>query len=138
MKNYLNLKNLHLIISISIVFPGAFVYGFHPNLVLKVDTYTIDEHNILKAIMGLYLAFSSLWILGIINSNYWKTATISNMLFMLGLGFGRIISIIFDGIPSTIFILGTVGELVLGFYGMYQLKKRFDNFSKVVKSNTVA
>jgi hypothetical protein len=72
--------------------------------------------------MGLYLAFASLWILGIFKNDYWKTATITNILFMLGLGFGRIISIIFDGIPSTIFILGTIGELVLGFYGWYQLK----------------
>lgn len=119
MKNYLNLKNLHLIISISIVFPGAFVYGFHPNLVLDVDINTIDEHNILKAIMGIYLAFSSFWIIGIINSNFWKAATISNMLFMLGLGFGRIISMLFDGIPSSIFVLGTVGELILGFYAYY-------------------
>ena len=122
MKNYLNLKNLHLIISTAIVFPGAFVYGFRPNLVLIVDTNTIDEHNILKAIMGLYLAFASFWILGIINSTFWKSATIANILFMLGLGFGRIISMFFDGFPSSIFILGTVGELVLGFYALYLLK----------------
>jgi Domain of unknown function (DUF4345) len=42
---------------------------------------------------------------------------------MLGLGFGRIISIVVDGIPSTIFIFGTIGELVLGFYALYTLKK---------------
>ncbi len=130
-------NNFHLIISTAIVIPAAFVYGFNPNLFLVVDTNTIDEANILKAIMGLYLAFASLWILGIFNQNYWKTATICNMLFMLGLGFGRIISIFFDGFPSIIFILGTVGELVLGFYGIYQLKKRFDNFLKVIKSNIV-
>jgi Domain of unknown function (DUF4345) len=130
-------NNFHLIISTAIVVLAAFVYGFNSNLFLEVNTNTIDEANILKAIMGLYLAFASLWILGIFNQNYWKTATISNMLFMLGLGFGRIISIIFDGIPSTIFILGTVGELVLGFYAFYLLKKRFDNFLKVIKSNIV-
>ena len=116
------LKNLHLVLSTAIVIPAAFVYGFMPNLVLKVDTNTIDEANILKAIFGLYLAFASLWILGIFNKSYWKTATICNMLFMIGLGFGRIISIIFDGIPSTIFVLGTLGELVLGFYALYQIK----------------
>jgi hypothetical protein len=121
MKN-LSITNLHLIISILIVIPAAFVYGFFTNVFLKVDTNTIDESNILKAIMGLYLAFASLWISGIINQKFWKTATISNMLFMLGLGFGRIISIILDGTPSTIFVFGTIGELVLGFYALYQLK----------------
>ncbi len=115
-------KNLHLIISILIVIPAAFVYGFRPNLVLNVAVNTIDEQNILKAIMGMYLAFASLWISGIINLKFWKTATISNMLFMLGLGFGRIISIISDGTPSTIFVLGIIGELVLGIYALIQLK----------------
>jgi Domain of unknown function (DUF4345) len=117
------MKNLHLIISSLIVISAAFVYGFIPNLVLNVDTNTIDEANILKAIMGLYLGFASLWIVGIFKNNYWRTATICNMLFMLGLGFGRIISIILDGFPSNIFILGTIGELILGFYAFYILKK---------------
>jgi hypothetical protein len=116
-------QNLHLIISTLIVIPAAIVYGFQENLLFDVQINSIDEANMLKAIMGLYLGFASLWILGIINSNFWKTATISNMLFMLGLGFGRIISIVVDGIPSTIFIFGTIGELVLGFYALYTLKK---------------
>jgi hypothetical protein len=119
----MRLKNLHLIISSIIVISAAFVYGFQPNLVLNVDINTIDEHNILKAIMGLYLGFGSLWLLGIFNPNYWKTATISNMIFMLGLGFGRIISLFFDGFPSTIFIIGAIGELILGFYAFYILNK---------------
>ena len=99
------------------------VYGFFPNYFLVVTVNSLDEHSILKAIMGLYLAFASLWIVGIFKNEYWKIATVTNILFMLGLGFGRIVSIVFDGFPSTIFILGTFGELVLGFYGWYQLKK---------------
>ncbi len=74
--------------------------------------------------MGFYLAFSLLWIVGIFDKSYWKTATIANILFMIGLGVGRIISMIFDGVLSTIFILGTVGELVLGFYGLYQFVRQ--------------
>lgn len=114
-------NKIHLIISTIIVVSAAFVYGFCPNLVLQVDTNTTDEANILKAIMGMYLAFALLWILGINNRKYWQAATICNMLFMLGLGFGRIISIAIDGIPSNIFVLGTIGELVLGYYAFYQL-----------------
>jgi hypothetical protein len=117
-------RNYHLILSSIIVISAAFVYGFNPNLFLNVDINTIDEENILKAIFGLYMALASLWILGICNQKFWQTATICNMLFMFGLGFGRIISIISDGIPSTIFVLGTLGELVLGIYALVQLKKR--------------
>ncbi|WP_310558227.1 DUF4345 domain-containing protein [Flavobacterium sp.] len=117
------LKNFHLSISVIIVIPIAIVYGFWTNLVFNVNIDTVDEHNILKAIMGLYLGFATLWIIGIFKSTLWKTATISNIVFMLGLAFGRIVSLFIEGITSTVFILGTFGELILGFYGWYQFKK---------------
>ena len=116
--------NLHLIISILIVVPVAFVYGFKPDLVLNITIKSVDEANVFKALMGLYLSFSSLWIIGICNSDYWKPATISIIIFMLGLAFGRIISMFFDGIPSILFVVGTAGELVLGFYSFYVLKSK--------------
>ena len=118
--------NLHLIISTLIVVPAGLYYGFGINFIfsqfVEIRGITTDVSSIYKAIMGLYLAFASLWILGIFKKDFYIIATITNILFMLGLVLGRIISIIFDGIPSTIFILGTIGELVLGFYGWYQLK----------------
>jgi hypothetical protein len=119
----MKLKNLHLIISSIIVFPGAIIYGFQSDLLFDAPITTLDQATIFKAVMGLYLGFGSLWILGILKDNYWKTDTISNMIFMLGLGFGRIISLITDGIPSDIFVLGLFGELVLGFFALYSLKK---------------
>lgn len=120
----MNRKNLHLIISTLIVASIAIVYGFQPNMVFDVSINSIDEANIFKAIMGLYLAFSLLWILGIFQISLWKTATVSNIVFMLGLAFGRVISILLDGIPTTVFVVGTVGELVLGLFAYYQLKRQ--------------
>jgi hypothetical protein len=119
----MNLKNLHLIISVIIVIPVALVYGFKSDLLFDLQINSIDQANVFRAIMGLYLGFGSLWIMGIFKNDYWKMATVSNMCFMLGLGFGRIISLFFDGFPSTIFIIGTIGELVLGFYAFYILNK---------------
>lgn len=119
-------KNLHLIISILIVSSIAIVYGFQPNMVFDVSVNSIDEANIFKAIMGLYSAFSMLWILGIFQIDLWKTATVSNIVFMLGLAFGRIISMLLDGIPTVIFVAGTAGELVLGLFAFYQLKKHLN------------
>ena len=127
MKTTFLLKNLHLIISTLIVVPVAFTYGILPNKILplfldfKVETK--DLHNIFRAIMGLYLAFSVFWILGIFKSNYWYAATLSNMLFMLGLACGRIVSLLLDGMPSLVFFVGTIGELILALYAFYQLKK---------------
>lgn len=122
MTKIIKISNLHLAISAIIVLPMALIYGFQPNLLFDVSINSLDQSNIFKAMMGLYIGFASLWILGIFNQNYWKAASISNMIFMIGLGFGRIVSIIIDGIPCYLFVLGTVGELILGFYAFYQLK----------------
>ena len=117
------LNNLHLIMSSIIVSFAAIIYGFRPDLLFDVQVNSVDEHSIFKAIMGLYLAFAVFWINGIFNIEYWTCATISNIIFMLGMGLGRIVSILFDGITSSIFMFGTIGELVLGFYGIYVLNK---------------
>ena len=114
--------HLHLIISILIVVPAALLYGFQPDLLFEVTINSPDQSTIFKAIMGLYLGFSLLWFYGIINIKWWKTATLSNMIFMLGLGFGRLISLLMDGLPSALFVGGTIGELLLGFYALYLLK----------------
>ncbi len=115
-------KNSHLILSVIIVIPIALVYGFQPDLLFNITINTRDEATVFKAIMGLYLSFASFWTLGILKPTYWKAATLSNILFMFGLAFGRIVSILIDGLPSTFFVIGTLGELVLGFYGWYLLK----------------
>ena len=117
-------KHLHLIISIVIVLAVSLVYGFQPNLLFEVTINSTDEHNIFKAIMGLYLGFSVLWIVGLFLDRLWKTATVSNIVFMLGLAFGRIISMLLDGFPTTVFVVGTIGELVLGLFAYYQLKRQ--------------
>lgn len=111
-------SKIHLIISVCVVIPVAFVYGFYPQLLFQSPVTEINQQNVLKALMGLYLGFSVLWLMGILNPNYLKPALISNLVFMLGLGMGRLLSVCVDGIPSTLFILGTAGELVLGFYGL--------------------
>lgn len=119
-------KRLHLILSAVIVFSVAMVYGFQPTLVFDVTISSIDEANIFKAIMGLYLGFAALWIIGVFKAQFWTIATLSNVVFMLGLAAGRIISIVCDGLPSMVFVLGTLGEIVLGVFGFYQLK-RYEN-----------
>lgn len=112
---------IHLIISVCIVIPVAFLYGFNPSFQFDIHPNTIDEHNFFKAIMGLYLGFSTLWIVGIFKSNYLKTALITHVIFMLGLGFGRLISFFIDGLPTFGYAFGTFAELFLGFYSFYIL-----------------
>ena len=117
------INKIHLIISVCIVVPVAFVYGFKPELSFDMFLETVDEHNFYKAIMGLYLGFSTLWILGVFKSNFLKPAILTNIIFMLGLGFGRVLSILIDGTPTSGYIFGTIAELFLGFYGLLILNK---------------
>lgn len=114
---------IHLIISVLIVVPVAFVYGFNPDSQFDIHLNTIDEFNQFKAIMGLYLGFSILWILGIFKTNYLNLAVVSNMIFMLGLGLGRVVSIFLDGTPTFGYIFGTIAELFLGCYGVWVLMR---------------
>ncbi len=116
------ITKIHLIISILIVVPVAFVYGFNPSSKFDIYLNTTDEHIFFKAIMGLYLGFSVLWILGVFKSNYLKLALVTNLIFMLGLGFGRVLSWFMDGTPTFGYQFGTFAELFLGLYGLWVLK----------------
>ena len=102
----------------------TFVYGFNPSSEFDIQLNTIDEHNFFKAIMGVYLGFSVLWIIGVFKAKYLRLALITNSIFMLGLGFGRLYSLTVDGIPTFGYKFGTFAELFLGFYGLWVMKFR--------------
>lgn len=118
-------KNLHLIVSLSIVVPTAIIYG-SPTILpkyLNIEVRTIDIANMLKAIMLLYIGISFVWVLGIFKTEYWKSATQLNILFMLTLGCGRGLSMIVDGLPSGGYIFGILAEFIIGIFSLYQLRK---------------
>jgi len=121
-KNKTNFINkIHLIISVCIVVPTAIVYGFKPELSFNMFLETVDEHNFYKAVMGLYLGFSSLWVLGLFKTNYFKIAIVTNIVFMFGLGLGRLLSMFTDGTPTFGYQFGLLAELFLGVYGLWVL-----------------
>jgi hypothetical protein len=124
------ITKIHLIISVCIVVTVSFVYGFNPSSKFDIQLQTVDEHNFFKAIMGLYLGFSMLWILGIFKKSYLKTALLTNIIFMLGLGFGRLLSLFMDGAPTFGYIFGTFAELFLGFYGCWVITNKNTNFAE--------
>lgn len=64
--------------------------------------------------MGLYIGFSMLWILGIFKTNDLKLALVTNFVFMLGLGFGSVLSLVLDGTPTFKYIFGTFAGYIFG------------------------
>lgn len=123
--NHPKYKNLQLLLSAVIVISVSFVYGGNPSTFLPYvfgfDVVDIDLKNIFRAIMGLYLAFGGYWVLGILKPEHWRNATITNILFMGGLSFGRIVSTLFDGV-SPQFMVGLVLEIIFFFWGLSNLK----------------
>ena len=107
----------------------ALSYGIAPVAVLpKVLDLAIegtDLTHILRAIMGLYLGMIALWILGALRPNFTRAAVIAEVFFMIGLAFGRVLSIVADGVPSILLIGYTVVEIAMGLWGILILK----NFS---------
>jgi len=118
-------KNLQLILSAIVVISVSFVYGGNPSIfmpyVFGFEVIDIDLKNILRAVMGLYLAIGGFWVYGIIYEKYWATATLVNILFMGGLTFGRLVSTFFDGI-SPQFMVGLALEFLFMLWGIYNLK----------------
>ena len=57
-------------------------------------------------------------------TKFLKSALLSNMIFMLGLGFGRLLSIFIDGTPTFGYTFGTAAELFLGFYGFWVINNK--------------
>lgn len=120
-------QNVHLLLSSVIVITAALVYGLSPSTVLPklfdFQVQTPDLSNVFRAIMGLYLAFACFWVVGILRPSVWKAATLSQILFMGGLGVGRSISLYQDGLGSLLFSVGTLGEIVLCLFGVFQYLK---------------
>jgi len=84
---------------------------------------TVDLKHVFRAIMGLYAAMVVLWVTGIRNPLYWRAATVSNVCFMIGLASGRILSLVFDGIPSFYFLAGLAAEVILALWGIKNLAR---------------
>ena len=120
------MKNLHLGISSFVIIIVGLIYGINPSkispLFFDFKVESIDLNNIFRAIMGLYLGMAIYWIIGILKPSQWRNATLINIIFMGSLAFGRILSLMIDGI-SVPFSKGLILELCFMIWGIYNLKK---------------
>ena len=117
----------YLLFSAAGLFVIALSYGVAPQAVLPrlldLTVETTDLTHIFRALMGLYLGMIALWILGAFRSSFTRTAVIAEVAFMFGLAFGRVLSILVDGVPSALLIVYTVLEIAMGCWGGLILKQ---------------
>ena len=123
----MNIRQIFLLITAIGLFPIALSYGLVPQKSLKYlfdisvsDTNTI---HIFRAVMCLYLALISFWIIGVFKVQFRQAALYSLIVFMLGLAAGRILSIIIDGIPNWILSVYLLLEISFGTLGILLVKK---------------
>jgi hypothetical protein len=105
-------------------------YGVNPKLGMPllygIDIESVNQINMYRAIMGLYLAISLYWIIGALNENVKLSALWSMFVFMTGIGSGRLTSVYLDGTPSTIFMFFLFIEIisaVLCLFFIFRLNK---------------
>lgn len=125
--NYFNARNSHLWVSSVLVVTAGLMYGLSPAAALPklfdIRVETIDLSNVFRVNMCIYLAVSAVWIAGIVRPPLWRTATVANIVFMASLTSGRVISLVFDGVPSLNLIFALVGELLLTAFGVVQWRR---------------
>ena len=121
-----SIKNLQLGISAFVVIVAGLAYGFNPgNILYQIFGFEVTGlglQNIFKAIMGLYLTLGVFWIVGIRNLSLWRTATLTNVLFIGGLALGRCVSLIVDGFSAP-WAVATLLELFMMTWGIRNLRQ---------------
>ena len=109
------------------VFPVALTYGVNPQVTLAylydIEVNSANLSNIFRAIMGLYIALNVFWIIGAFKKTLLLPAIWSLTIFMTGIGLGRLLSLILDGIPYPVFILYMLLEFVFAIIGFFFIKK---------------
>ena len=123
-----------ILVAISLI-PLGITYGAHPSFNLlpisfldEVEINSIDHANIFSGIMGLYVTMAIFWILGAFNKSLTIPALWSLVIFMTGIGVGRAISMITDGMPSNPYLLFLLLEVIFALIGFM--------FIKSIKSNS--
>ena len=112
------------------VFPVSLIYGGNPVVSMSnfygIEVDTINLSNILRAVMGLYIALCVFWVIGARYEKLRLPALWSLAIFMTGIASGRFLSLILDGVPSPLFIFYLAVEIiaaVIGFKLISNLQK---------------
>ena len=94
--------------------------SFTSELYSRLGTYQIMS----GLEMGLYIGCVLLWVSGAFNKSLTVPALWCMFVFMLGIGLGRALSLILDGMPDTIFVFFMIFEFIAAGITFYLLKAK--------------
>lgn len=108
--------------------PIALSYGVDPSSSLSaMFDLTIESTNgihIFRAVMGLYLALATFWLMGANNESLTRPALLSLIVFMFGLAGGRTLSLLLDGPAHWILTAYLLVELAFGLVALKLLSRQ--------------
>jgi hypothetical protein len=123
-------KALLLIVAIGLI-PIALSYGLIPKRTLSflydISSYEINQIHILRAVMGLYLAFVIFWFIGAFKVKFRQAALYCLVVFMFGLAAGRILSLMIEGVPNWLLLVYLLLEKGFGIIGLVLIRKSSDS-----------
>ena len=123
----MNTRQLFLLSTAVGLIPIALSYGLLPQKSLaylfQISVTNTNETHIFRAVMGLYIALLSFWIIGALRIQLRQAALLSLVVFMLGLAIGRVISLLVDGMPNWLLVVYMVVEFISAFIGWRLLKQ---------------
>jgi len=107
--------------------PIALSYGAAPSVSMQwlfgIPVDTLNLTHVLRAVMGLYLGMIVIWVLGAFRASLTGPALVCCAVFMLGLAFGRGLSMLIDGPPHWLLSLYAVLEVCLGATAVYLYRR---------------
>ena len=121
------MNRIFLLVCAAGLLPIALSYGAVPAVSMQglfdIPVDTLNLTHILRAVMGLYLGMIVIWVLGAFRSSLTGPALICCAVFMLGLAFGRVLSILLDGPPHWLLTLYAALEICLGAVAIYLYRR---------------
>ena len=121
------MMRLYLLVVAAILVPPALSYGIDPATVLpqtmNIAVEGTDQTEMLRAVMGLYLGMSTFSAIAAFKPEWRYVAAVWAVFFLYSIAFGRILSLILDGVPSRILIFYMIVELSFGTIGLFLLAR---------------
>jgi hypothetical protein len=113
----MNLKSALLIFASLTITVIALLYGISPTWFFETflaseSAPSVDQSHILRAVTTLYLSLGGFWLWSAFSEKYRDAGVLVLGIFCGGV-LGRVLSMVLDGMPSTILIIYTFMELGL-------------------------
>lgn len=124
----MRLKKYFLVFAFVAVTTIALLYGVSPAWFSRtfLDVAPLDANlaHILRAVMGLYVAFGLFWLYAAFHDGYRDVAVLIAVIFCGGLVSGRLVSLLIDGRPAPLLLLYAFMEFALVPAGLWVWSQR--------------